>query len=73
MLPFLQGKVRNSWVDPRVVTDREAFFYEYTTAWGWAQSAKELMDWIEKQYEECLRLRKKAAGEDIEKNFAVGT
>ena len=73
LLPFLQAKVKNSWVDPRKVTDREQFFYEYATAWGWAQSAQELMDWIEERYKERNRLRDKADGKEIEKNFRIGT
>lgn len=69
----MQAKVKNSWVDPRKVTDKDQFFYEYATAWGWAQSAQELMDWIEERYKERNRLRDKADGKEIEKNFAIGT
>lgn len=61
--PFLEGKVTNSWLDPRKVKNKDDFFYEYTVSWGFAQAASEILDWINQKITEAKYLQKKEKGE----------
>lgn len=64
LLPFLKAKINHSWLDPRKAGDKDEFFYQYVTAWGFAQSAEEILQWIESMLEAEVILTKKERGED---------
>ena len=71
MLPWLEAKIKHSWLDPRKAKGTEEFFYEYVTSWGWAQAAQEIIEWVEKMKGQKEYLEKKKKGE-ITNNFAIG-
>lgn len=71
LLPHLEVKAKNSWLDPRQTKDKEAFFYNYGIAWAMAQSAKEIVDFVEGQIALAKSLEKKKKGEGDNK-FRIG-
>ena len=69
--PYLKLKLQHSWLDPRQVQDREKFFYQYVTGWGFAQAAQEILDYLEKTLSQTEYLLKKSQGE-IEPEIRLG-
>lgn len=69
--PYLESKIRNSWVDPRKVTDKEAFFHEYVVAWGWSHTSDEFLKLLDEYLNKFEYLSKKKEGK-LENNFKIG-
>lgn len=63
VLPWLQDKIRNSWVDPRQFKTDADLGYAYRTSWAWAQAAEGILRWMESRVEEAEALTKKEQGE----------
>ena len=69
--PYLESKIRNSWVDPRKVTDKDAFFHEYVVAWGWSHTADEFLKFLEEYANRFEFLKNKKEGKEVN-NFKIG-
>jgi len=67
LLPWLQDKIRNSWVDPRSFKDDVEYAYAMKTAWAWAKASEEILAFTEKMVEEAEALTKKEKGLLIDK------
>lgn len=67
LLPWLQDRIRNSWVDPRSFKSDEEYAYAMKTAWAFAQASEEILAFIQKNIEEAEGLTKKESGEIINK------
>ena len=72
LLPFLQSKVQNSWLDPRKSKSKEEFDYQYMVAWGFAQAASEIIGFIDASQKQTEKLRLKKTGDLIEPDFKIG-
>ena len=68
--PFLEDKVKHSWLDPRKVKSQDKFFYEYCVSWGFAQASNELLRWVESKVSEGKALEQKRLGKT--KTFNIG-
>jgi len=68
--PWLEDKIKHSWLDPRKASDWEKFKYEYIVAWGFSQAASEILDFVKIQIETAKELEKKKR--KAEDNFAIG-
>ena len=69
--PWLEAKLKNSWLDPRKVKEQDKFFYEYVVAWGFAQASSEILHFLEEKKSETQALRDKKKG-IIKKDFRIG-
>lgn len=69
--PYLEGKLRHSWVDPRKTTDKDDFFHQYSVAWGFSHAADEIMRSVEAFVQKFDYLKKKDKGE-VSDNFKIG-
>ena len=67
MLPFLQSKINNSWVDPRKSKSDEKLMYEYKLAWAMAKSADEIIAFVDQMKDTVESLLKKQRGETVDK------
>ena len=63
LLPFLEDKIHNSWVDPRQFKDDKEYAFANKTAWAWAQATQGIIDFIQKTQEESEALTRKEKGE----------
>ncbi len=70
--PFLEEKIKNSWLDPRKASSKEDFWYQYVTAWGLAQACDELVKEIDQMIETGKFLERKRKGE-TDNNFKIGS
>ena len=61
--PHLEGLISHSWLDPQGVNDTEKFFYQYAVSWAKAESAQQILDWVDATIEDAERLRKVERGE----------
>lgn len=68
--PWLESKIKHSWLDPRKIKDTEGFWYEYVVAWGFSQASDEILKFVDQMVEEAEALEKKEKGEVD--NFAIG-
>lgn len=64
LLPWLQLKLHNSWVDPREGKDNEEFIRRYNLAFAYAKVSQEIIEYVEKIIEEGEALAKKEKGEE---------
>ena len=67
LLPWLQDRIRNSWVDPRAFKDQEEFVRAYNVAWAHAQAATQIISFVETMVEQSEGLTKKEKDEVIDK------
>lgn len=61
--PWLEDKIKHSWVDPRKAKSDKDLLYQYKTAWAFAQAAEEILAFVQKMQEEAEALTKKEKGE----------
>lgn len=61
--PWLESKIRHSWLDPRKFNSVEEFKYAYDAAWGFAQAAEEILAYVEQVQMDSEQLTKKEKGE----------
>ena len=61
-LPYFEGRIRNSWVDPREFKDDEEYAFAMKTAWAMAKAADEIIDFVEKTIEEGVAVSEKQKG-----------
>ena len=66
-LPLLRSKISHSWVDPRKVKNDKDLLYQYKTAWAAAQSAEEILAFVQEAEETGTKLIKKQRGEEVDK------
>lgn len=64
MLPYLQSKIHNSWVDPRKSGNAEELVYQYVVSWGFAKASEELINHIQGMVDTVAALEKKERGEE---------
>ena len=69
--PWLKTKFSNSWLDPRNSKDQTEFFYQYSTAWAFAQAVTEIFRYLDETQAKADYLIKKQKGELVDK-FAIG-
>ena len=69
--PYLEDRICHSWLDPRKAKDEKEFLYQYAVAWGFAQAATEIKQFIEEAVNQVSYLEKKQKGEIVNK-FAIG-
>lgn len=72
VLPFLESRAQNSWVDPREVEEPSKFLYRYNIAWAMAKAAQEITDFVNGQVAIAKQLEKKKKGEEDVK-FKIGS
>lgn len=65
--PWLEDKIKHSWVDPRKAKSDKDLLYQYKTAWAFAQAAEEILSFVQKLQEEAEHLTKKEKGELVDK------
>lgn len=70
--PLLESKVRHSWVDPAKSSDLEAFFKEYTVAFGWSKACMEILALADQEIAKGKYLQDKKDGK-IKDNFRIGS
>lgn len=70
--PWLESKINNSWLDPKGAGSKDEFFYQYSIAYGFAQAAQQILEFIEQQNQTADSLSNKQEGKTVEKNFNVG-
>lgn len=63
LLPYLQSKIHNSWVDPRKSVNAEELVYQYVVSWGFAKASEELISHIQGLVDTVAALEKKEKGE----------
>jgi hypothetical protein len=68
---WLQDQINHSWLDPRSCKSKEELAYQYTVAWGVAQGAESVLEFIDKQLDAVKYLTDKKEGKIINK-FAIG-
>ncbi len=61
--PWLEDLIKHSWLDPRKVTKKDDFFYEYAVTWAMAQSADQILKFVDDKVSHAEYLEKKEAGE----------
>lgn len=61
--PWLEDKIKHSWVDPRSFNTNEEFIRAYNVAWGFSQAADQILGFIDQMIEEAEGLTKKEQGE----------
>src|SRR3990167_227146 len=64
---YLEDQIHHSWLDPRTVSDKDTFMYQYVTAWGSATSAEGLLRWFEEHEYRMKSLLEKAEGKNKDK------
>jgi hypothetical protein len=69
--PWLEDKIKHSWLDPREAKDDGDFKRRYEIAWALAQSADQILKFFSNAVAEAEALEKKEKGEE-EDNFAIG-
>lgn len=69
--PWLEDKIAHSWVDPREAKDKEDFERRYNLAWAMAQSADQILKFVDDKIAHAEYLEKKERGE-INDNFDLG-
>ena len=70
--PWLESKINNSWLDPKGSKSEEEFFFQYTVAYGFAQAAQQILEFVEQHKLTAESLVKKKEGKTVDKNFRVG-
>ena len=65
--PWLRNKISHSWVDPRSFKSQDDFVRAYNVSWGFAQSAQEILSFVENMVEQSEGLTKKEKDEVIDK------
>jgi hypothetical protein len=68
---FLEQKIKNSWLDPRLCKSKEELAYQYTIAWGSAKAAEEILEFVDTMRDTQQALVAKAQGKVIDK-YAIG-
>ena len=61
--PHLENLIYHSWLDPQGVKDKDKFFYEYAVTWAKAESAQQIIDWVNGMVSQAEELRKIEKGE----------
>ena len=69
--PWLESKIKHSWLDPRKIKSLEDFHYEYVVAWGFSQAADEILKFVDNNQQEAEHLEKKEEGKDDDP-FRIG-
>lgn len=65
--PWLEDKIKHSWVDPRSFSDDGEFTRAYNVAWGFAQAAEQILGFIQGLEEQAEALTKKEQGGEEDK------
>lgn len=63
LLPYLQSKLHNSWVDPRKAASGDDLMYQYIVSWGFAKASEELVTYIQSMVDTVDALEKKEKGD----------
>lgn len=71
MRKWLESQIRNQWLDPRQAKSKEELAYQYTVAWGAAQGAESVLEFVDKQVDTAKYLKDKRDGK-IKNKFAIG-
>lgn len=69
--PWLEDKITHTWLDPREAKDDADFKRRYELAWAMAQSADQILKFVDNALAEAEHLEKKEEGK-IEDTFAIG-
>jgi hypothetical protein len=69
--PWLEDKIKHSWIDPRNAKDDQEFERQYNLAWSMAQSADQILKFVDDKVAHAEYLEKKENGES-EDNFDIG-
>ena len=69
--PLLESKVRNSWVDPAKSPSLDAFFKEYTVAFGWSKACTEILELADQEIAKGKYLQDKKEGK-LKNKFNIG-
>ena len=70
--PWLESKIKNSWVDPREVKSDKKLLYQYKIAWAFANAAQEILEFVEQNNQTAETLTNKQEGKTTEKKFDIG-
>jgi hypothetical protein len=60
--PWLEDKINHTWLDPREARDNEDFKRRYELAWALAQSADQILKFVDDEVAHAIHLEKKEAG-----------
>lgn len=69
--PYLEGKIKTSFIDPRKFKSDEDYSFACKVAWGWAQASDEILRFIDEAKDRAEYLKKKERGEIVDK-FSIG-
>ena len=69
--PFLEGKIKTGFIDPRKFKTDEEYAFACKVAWGWAQAADDILKFIEEAKAQAEYLKQKERGEIVDK-FSIG-
>ena len=61
--PFLDSRIKSSFIDPRKFKTDEEYIFACKVGWGWAQAASEVLEFIEVSEKNVEFLKKKGKGE----------
>lgn len=62
--PWLEGKIKHTWLDPREAKTEEDFTRQYNLAWALAQSADQILKFVDDKVAHAEFLERKEAGEE---------
>lgn len=68
--PWLEDKIKHTWLDPREAKDDGDFKRRYELSWALAQSADQILKFVDDKVKETEYLEQKADGK-IEDPFAI--
>lgn len=68
--PWLESLIKHSWIDPREAKDGADFERRYNVAWAQAQSADQILKFVDDKVKEAEYLEQKEEGK-IEDPFSI--